>query len=156
MSSGPSQQGFALAIALGGMDPSRIYFQWPKVLTALQGLGFKHCLLIGAGEQAQATSDEMIATLGSAMKIESLVNQVSLDECRTLLAQTELLITADGGLMHMGVASGCKRIISLFTKSIAPSYRLTTQYLGDAIQSSSDLINDIDPERIVHRVLNTP
>jgi len=156
MNSGPSQHGYALAIALGGMDPSRIYFQWPKVLTALQGLGFKHCLLIGAGEQAQATSDEMIATLGSAMKIESLVNQVSLDECRTLLAQTELLITADGGLMHMGVASGCKRIISLFTKSIAPSYRLTTQYLGDAIQSSSDLINDIDPERIVHRVLNTP
>jgi heptosyltransferase-2 len=144
---------YPLTITLGGMDPSRIYFQWQEVISQLQRKGFKRCLLIGSGEQAQQTSDAIVNAFSSVMTIESVVNKVSLQECQSLIARTQLLITADGGLMHLGVATGCQRIISLFTKSILPSYRLSEEYLSDAIQSASDAINDIEPEWVVAKVM---
>lgn len=149
---GPSS--YPLTITLGGMDPSRIYFQWPEVISELQQRGFDRCLLIGSGVQAQQTSDAIMSALGHIMVIESVVNKVTLQECQSLIARTKLLITADGGLMHLGVATGCPRIISLFTKSILPTYRLSNEYLSDALQSSSDAINDIEPRRIVAKVMD--
>ena len=144
---------YPLTITLGGMDPSRIYFQWLEVISQLQNKGFDRCLLIGSGEQAQQTSDAITKAFNSVMTIENLVNQVSLQECQALIARTQLLITADGGLMHLGVATGCQRIISLFTKSILPAYRLSEEYLQDALQSPSDAINDIEPQWIVEKVM---
>lgn len=150
----PSEHAYPLTIAIGGMDPSRIYFQWLEVLSLLQKNGHQRCLLIGAGEYAQRSSEIMVEALKHVMDIQSLVNQVSLHECQQVLSQTQLLITADGGLMHLGVASGTQRIVSLFTKSIWPSYRLANPYLKDAIQSPSDMINDIHPQWIVDKVLD--
>jgi hypothetical protein len=143
---------YPLAIVLGGMDPSRIYLQWPELLNALQTQGFERCLLLGTGESARITSEAICKTFNQGLKIENMVNAMTLKECQIALSQTELLITADGGLMHLGVASGCKRIISLFTKGILPEYRLPMPELMDAIQSQTDAINDIAYGEIIKKI----
>ncbi len=148
----PSSEKYPLIIVLGGKDPSRIYLQWPALLRELQMQGFERCLLLGTGEQAQITSDAICKTFGQDIRIQSLVNAISLQQCQTILSQTELLITADGGLMHLGVASGCQRIIALFTKGILPEYRLPMPQLMDAIQSQTDEINGIAYLDIVKKI----
>lgn len=147
----PSEK-YPLTLVLGGMDPSRIYLQWSALLRELQSHGFDRCLLLGTGKQAQMTSDVICKTFGQGMKIQNLVNAITLKECQAVLSKTELLITADGGLMHLGIASGSQRIIGLFTKGILPQYRLPIPELMDAIQSQTDEINGIAYLDIVKKI----
>ena len=146
------QDTYPLVIVLGGVDPSRIYFQWSNLLLSLSEKGFSKCLLLGTGNQASEIAKDILNKSDTCMHIQNLVNQTTIQQCKTILNQTELLITADSGLMHLGVASGCKRIISLFTHSIMPSYRLPEEFIKDSIQSSSDEINGIENTQIIHRI----
>jgi hypothetical protein len=117
-------------------------------------MGFSKCLLLGTGNQAAKIAKDILNKSGTSMHIQNLVNQTTIQQCKTILNQTELLITADSGLMHLGVASECKRIISLFTHGIMPSYRLPEEFIKDSIQSSSDEINGIEYSQIIHRIFD--
>ncbi len=145
---------YPLVIVLGGMDPSRIYLQWSDLLLKLHEMGFKDCVLLGTGDQALHAANQVLNDLGDRMNVQNWVNQMTLQQCSDVLSQTQLLITADGGLMHLGVASGCKRIISLFTRNIMPSYRLSVEFTKDAIQSPTHAINGIAYTQIIHRIFD--
>jgi hypothetical protein len=159
MRSSPSAESstpetYPLVIVLGGMDPSRIYLQWSDMLIKLHEMGFKDCVLLGTGDQALHAANQVLNDLGARMNVQNWVNQMTLQQCTQVLSQTQLLITADGGLMHLGVASGCKRIISLFTRNISPSYRLSAEFTKDAIQSPTHAINGIAYTQIIHRIFD--
>jgi heptosyltransferase-2 len=138
-------------IAIGGMDPSRTYHQWDQVILGLSNLGIKECVLIGKGSLAEQEAKKIQQDLSSLIKIQNLINQTTLSECARMLGKTQTLLTADGGMMHLGVASGTREIVALFTQGITPSFRLPTQHIEGAIQGTSGELNDIPPKDIIER-----
>jgi ADP-heptose:LPS heptosyltransferase len=140
-----------VTLVIGGIDPTRTYHQWDQVVIELKKHGIHQCVLIGTGEYAQQEAFKIKQELGSQLDIVNLVNKTSMQECIQLLQNTQTLLTADGGMMHMGVACGIPKIVSLFTKGIDASYRLPQVHLEGAIQGQSSQINDIDPAIIIER-----
>lgn len=138
-------------IAIGGMDPSRTYHQWGQVIHELSHLGVKECVLIGKGSIAEEEAKSIQTELSSHIVIKNLINQTSLNDCAKILEKTRTLLTADGGMMHLGVASGAQEIIALFTQGIKPCYRLPLIHIEGAVQGKSGELNDISPIDIVER-----
>jgi len=138
-------------IAVGGMDPSRTYHQWEQVIRELSNLGVKECVLIGKGDVAEQEAKKIQIELGHLVKIKNLINLTSLIDCARMLETTQTLFTADGGMMHLGVASGTREIVALFTQGINPSFRLPNPLIEGAIQVQSGEINDIAPNEIIER-----
>ena len=108
--------------------------------------------LIGTGEQAESGARDILQ-LGLGIKVSNLVNQLNLPQCLQVLARTQLLLVADGGAMHMGVAMQVPKIVSLFIKSIPPELRLPIQYQSDAITSLTGGVTDIVAQQIVDKAL---
>jgi heptosyltransferase-2 len=146
-----SQPNIEVMIAIGGMDPSRTYHQWDQVIRELSTLGINECVLIGKGDLAEQEAKKIQNELSHLLKIKNLINLTSLIDCAQMLERTRTLFTADGGMMHLGVASGTRKIVALFTQGINPSFRLPHPHVDGAIQVSSGEINDIAPNLIVDR-----
>jgi hypothetical protein len=71
-----------------------------------------------------------------------MVNQLSLSECIDELARTKLLLVADGGAMHLGVAVQVPQMVSLFIKEIPPNMRIPNRYHEHAIVSTTGYIKE--------------
>ena len=143
-----SRQHRALVLALGGVDPVRTYHRWPELLALLSPLGFTSCLLIGKGEVARQSAQDLERVMKGSMHIDNQINRTTLMECAQILARSQLLITADGGMMHLAISSGTRHIISLFTQGIAPEYRLPKDLIHQALQSVNQDLNLISPQEI--------
>ncbi len=141
-----------LVLALGGVDPVRTYHRWPELLVLLSGLGFTSCSLIGKGEVALKSAKDIEDLNQDWMRIDNQINRTTLIECAQILARTKLLITADGGMMHLAISSGTGHIISLFTQGIDPEYRLPKDLIGQALQSVDQDLNRITPGEIVNKI----
>jgi ADP-heptose:LPS heptosyltransferase len=87
-----------------------------------------------------------------SMHIDNQINRTTLMECAQILAHSQLLITADGGMMHLAISSGTRHIISLFTQGIAPEYRLPKDLIHQALQSVNQDLNLISPQEIANKV----
>ena len=142
-----------ITIVLGGVDPVRTYAHWDLVLQSLGLFQNKLIALIGTGEVAELTA-QAILNLNLNLKIRNTVNQLSLSECIDELARTKLLLVADGGAMHLGVAVQVPQMISLFIKDIPPNLRIPNRYHEHAIVSSTGFIKDIDPNQIAQKIKN--
>ena len=142
----------SLTLVLGGKDLCRTYDDWAEVLENLARNGVSSVTLIGTGEQAESCARDILQ-LGLGIKVSNLVNQLNLPQCLQVLARTQLLLVADGGAMHMGVAMQVPKIVSLFIKSIPPELRLPIQYQSDAITSLTGGVTDIVAQQIVDKAL---
>ena len=121
----------------------------------LEGLAKNGALtvtLIGTGEQAESIARDILQ-LGLGFQVSNLVNQLNLLQCLQVLARTQLLLVADGGAMHMGVAMQVPQIVSLFIKPIPPELRLPLSYVANAISSHTGAVRDIGAQQIVDKVL---
>ena len=147
-----SRQHQALVLALGGVDPVRTYHRWPELLALLAPLGYTSCLLIGKGEVARQSAQDIERVMKGSMHIDNQINRTTLMECAQILAHSQLLITADGGMMHLAISSGTRHIISLFTQGIAPEYRLPKDLIHQALQSVNQDLNLISPQEIANKV----
>ena len=146
-------QEYSLVIVLGGIDPVRTYRKWAYVLEKLSRLGLRECVLIGTGPIAKADA-ENIASRELHITIDDRVDQLSLHQCTQLLSRTALLLVADGGAMHLGVAVGVEKIIGLFIAGIPPELRLPLEYHSQALISPTGFINDIRVEDICAKVIS--
>lgn len=65
----------------------------------------------------------------------NIINKFNLPyrELIFLLQKAEILIASDGGIMHLGVLAGTKKIIGIFKGKILPVYRLPKKYLTTAL-----------------------
>ena len=142
----------SLTLVLGGKDPSRTYLDWAGVMAGLAKNGVSCVTLVGTGEVAESSAVDILK-LALEIKVSNLVNQINLTQCLQVLASTQLLLVADGGAMHMGVAMQVPQIVSLFIKTIPPELRLPIQYQSDAITSKTGAVKDIPVQKIVEKVL---
>ena len=142
-----------LVLVLGGVDPVRTYHRWPELLILLSELGYSTCLLIGKGDVAHQSAKDIEAQMHGLLDVNNQINRTSIMECAQILSRTSLLITADGGMMHLAISSGTRHIISLFTQGIAPEYRLPQDLIGQALQSVGQDLNLITPQEIAQKIL---
>jgi O-antigen ligase len=149
----PPPHSHPLVLSLGGVDPVRTYHRWPELLMKLSHLGFRNCLLIGKGDVAEQSAREIMSCMRERLEVDNQVNCTSVMECAQILSSTHLLITADGGMMHLAISSGTQHIISLFTQGIAPEYRLPKDLLDQALQSVDQNLNRITPQEITQKIL---
>lgn len=140
-----------ITFVLGGVDPVRTYPYWDLVLQSLPHLQNKTITLMGIGEVAELAG-QAILNLNLNLKIHNMVNQLSLSQCIDELARTKLLLVADGGAMHLGVAVQVPQIVSLFIKEIPPNLRIPNRYHEMAIVSTTGFIKDIDVRHIVRKI----
>lgn len=141
-----------LTLVLGGKDRSRTYSNWTGVLEGLAKNGVSSVTLIGTGEQAESSAHDILQ-LALGIEVSNLVNQLKLQQCLQVLARTKLLVVADGGAMHMGVAVKVPQIVSLFIKTIPPELRLPSYYQPNAITSHTGAVGDIEAQQIVDKAL---
>lgn len=123
----PSQEGLRIVLALGGMDCARTYQSWSQVIIGLRDDMQHRITLIGTGAIAQLQAQQIVHN-NSNLNIENKVNQTNLDDIKTIFACCDMLVCADGGLMHLGVACDVKKIVALFIEGIPPAYRLPQEY----------------------------
>lgn len=140
-----------ITVVLGGMDPVRTFEKWNEIVRELIHSMNLEITLVGTGPSAQSQADEIKALVPSSSVID-LVNQIDLQDLINVLAETKLLVVADGGAMHMGVAVNVPQIVALFIKGIPPFLRIPEEYRPLAITSSTGLINDIAVHEVLEKI----
>lgn len=137
-----------IAYAMGGVDKNRTYNDWSALTIKLLESNIKFELTLLGSENAAATAQELTNKLDKKLKIINKVNKTDITECRQLIHQQDLLITADGGLMHLGSTTKVK-LISLFHAKVNPYWRLSGEHLQSALQSTTNSVSDIAAADIV-------
>lgn len=145
-------QDYPLVVVLGGLDPIRTYRKWANVLDQLASHGVRECVLIGTGLVAKADALDIVHR-SIPMAIDNLIDQLSLHQCIQLLSRTKLLLAADGGAMHLGVAAWTNKIVGLFICGIPPELRLPVDYHVHAVVSPTGLINDISVDDVCQQAI---
>lgn len=137
-----------LAIALGGVDPLRTYQKWLALAKAISEIAIIDITLLGsenALDEAQAFECQWAGGLHNA------VNKTDLGQCRQLINAQDIVIACDGGLMHLTVTTQTK-MVSLFTSTVQPDWRLPVDRLDSALKSNTDDVNGIAPSDIADLV----
>lgn len=138
-----------IAFAVGGVDALRSYTHWDTLAQHLSKLIDLEITLIGSENGlgfAKAFKESWHGCVNNA------VHQTSLAECRQLINEQDVLVACDGGLMHLGVTTHVK-LVSLFTSSVDPQWRLPRDRLSSALQAPTNSVNSIDPSDIAHKVI---
>ena len=137
-----------IALALGGVDAARTYGHWlsvaEKLFQAERGI---ELTLLGSSNAVEAARAFM-HKFPHPQNVFDRVNKTDITECRRLIGAQDLLIAADGGLMHLGATTTAK-LVSLFHKEVDPRWRLSGPCLEFALQSSTGTVNDVDAGAIV-------
>jgi len=137
-----------LAIALGGVDPLRSYQKWLALAQAIGEIATIDITLLGSAnalEEAKAFEGQWAGSLHNA------VNKTDLEQCRHLINAQDIVIACDGGLMHLTVTTQTK-MVSLFTSTVEPAWRLPADRLDSALKSKTDDVNGITTSDIADLV----
>ena len=136
----------AIALALGGVREGRTYSHWPDVVRELARAGFDSFVLLGS-ENGKPAARDVMSHVDRSIRIHDLVGSTSLKECCKVLSRCALAIAADGGLMHLAIATE-RPVVSLFQCDILPQWRLPPADMELAIQSVTPNVSDIAPDQI--------
>jgi ADP-heptose:LPS heptosyltransferase len=139
-----------VALALGGVDAYRTYEQWVEVVNLLVQDGWKNFLLLGS-PNGRPAAEAICASGPKSSNMLNMVGQTNLRQCHFLLSQSKFAIAADGGLMHLAVAANTP-VVSLFQSTVHPQWRLPSEWIGAAIQSTTSRVNDIPAYLVQQRV----
>ncbi len=144
-------QSLLVALALGGVDQLRTYRNWTALLCDLKKVhSHLNVTLLGTSNAEQVAKD-LIENCHD-ISFNNQVNQTTISQCRELIAQQNILVTADGGLMHLGVTTSVE-MISLFHKGVQPCWRLSGNHLHSALQSPTSDVNDTAHNSIVTTIM---
>jgi heptosyltransferase-2 len=134
-----------VALALGGVRAERTYGHWPDVAARLSaaGVGF---VLLGSGN-GRAMAEAVRARLPDGSWLD-LVARTDLHATRAAMAEANLVLAADGGLMHLALTTPTP-VVALFDASIDPAWRLPSDFTGHALRADRRDVNAIDAEDVV-------
>lgn len=141
-------KGSITTLAVGGADPTRTYKHWYEVVLALKKMGSKDVVLVGS-ENGASFVEKLLSLQDNTFKIKDLVGKTSLKECQKVMAESSLIIAADGGLMHIAISMN-KPVIGLFNSAINPNWRLPDELQAYSIQTKSRDISAIPPQDIIN------
>jgi ADP-heptose:LPS heptosyltransferase len=139
-----------VALALGGVHAERTYHRWPEVVAHLHGRGVRRLLLVGGGN-GRALADELVAAVAGRVAVLDLVGRTGLREAHALLSAARVAACADGGLLHVALATPA-RVVALFTAAIAPDWRLPLRRQGTSLVSPSPSLDAIEPAAIADAI----
>lgn len=139
-----SHSRLKMALVLGGVDPLRSYRSWPEFASQLGATLPLDITLLGSAnalDTARAFESRWNGPL------HNWVDKTDLAQCRQLMSEQRIVLACDGGLMHLATTTPIA-LISLFTSTVEPAWRLPRDRLTWALKSGSDDVNDIDPGEI--------
>ena len=139
----------AIGITVGGVDGKRIYQHWVSVLQQLEKYPLSFVLL---GSENGTSCAQSIEALCPCFKIDNQVNRRTLADCRDIMAQLDLVLCCDGGLMHLALTTTTPAVC-LFNSLVDPDWRLPQSNNCTALQSSTAEVSGIAPELIASKVV---
>ncbi|MBC7404136.1 MAG: glycosyltransferase family 9 protein [Cytophaga sp.] len=142
----------SIAICVGGVDPRRTYKSWDAVLKILIKNNEKLFILIGNNNGID-DAFHLTNTFFTTAQFINKVGETSIMQSHALLAGAKLVVTTDGGSMHLA-ATTTTPMVALFSSSIDPKCRLPLKNSMISISSSTLDVNDISPESVAHAVLS--
>lgn len=147
-----AQAGQAVALSIGGVDPLRTYKGWPAVMAQLVHHGKNEFVLIGS-DNGLAEARRIELELGDSALVHNYVGKCSLEQSHCLLAAARVIICVDGGLMHLAATTQTP-MVSLFSSTIRPEWRLSSRPSTLFACSGSADVNDISPQEIAEKALS--
>jgi hypothetical protein len=142
---GASTAPARIGLALGGVRPERTYGRWPEVAAGLHARGARDFVLFGS-ENGRAAADAVQARLPEGSCLD-LVARTDLHRTWRAIGEAALLLAADGGLMHLGLATSTP-VVALFNAQVDPAWRLPPDFRGDALRAEGDEVSGIEPGRV--------
>ncbi|MDQ6684298.1 MAG: hypothetical protein M3Z16_04155, partial [Pseudomonadota bacterium] len=143
-----------IAIALGGVRAERSYRRWGEV-ARLVAESLPCCFILLGSGNASADRDAFVAMATDAarpLQLEDRVATTSLHEAAQAMAECDLILCADGGLMHLALTTSAP-IVALFDASVDPAWRLPAARQGSALRAAVRDVNAIAPERVAAAAL---
>ena len=140
-----------IAVAIGGVVERRTYPNWGEVirLVNLQVPNFDW-ILLGASNGCD-DANSIFNSLKQELSIVNHVGEIALDKVFEKLQNVTLLVTADGGLLHMGRAAECP-IVGLFAGEIHPRMRFAWGDPAHVIHAQDEVAN-IEPYKVAASVV---
>ena len=142
----------SIAICVGGVDPRRTYKSWDAVLKILIKNNEKLFVLIG-NNNGISDAIHLTNTFFTTAQFINKVGVTSIMQSHALLAGAKLVVTTDGGSMHLA-ATTTTPMVALFSSSIDPKWRLPLRNSVISISSRTLDVNDISPESVAHAILS--
>ncbi|MBX9705081.1 MAG: hypothetical protein K5Q00_02410, partial [Gammaproteobacteria bacterium] len=134
----------SIAVAVGGREAYRTYHAWEQVIRLIaQQQPEQHFILLGSDNGAETA--QVIKAVLPTVAITNLVAQCSLVETAAILQRCQMLLCADGGLLHVAAAVSTKTV-SLFAEEYPDlRYVADDDYLALRVERH---VNEIDPAEI--------
>jgi heptosyltransferase-2 len=139
-----------VALALGGVRAERTYDRWPEVAARLHAGGIDRFVLLGSGN-GRAMAEAVRQRLPEESRTD-LVARTDLHRTRAAMAESSLVLAADGGLMHLALTTPTP-VLALFDAGIDPAWRLPPGFVGRALRAGTRNVNAIGAADVVAAAL---
>ncbi len=140
----------SIILCIGGIDELRIYKKWIPLINSLIPIGINDYILIGSENGVKLASSIMQENFED-VNILNYTGKLSILECKHILSNSKIIICADGGLMHIAVTTSTP-IISFFSSTIQPEWRLPVRKNIIALSSKTENVNDIPLGLIINAI----
>lgn len=139
----------AIAMAIGGVRDWCTYMQWPEVLRGLHEANVRRPVVLIGSDNGLAMRDQIVAAQ-TGMTLIDRVAKHTLGEVQALMRRCDLVVCADGGLLHLAHTAHVP-VVTLFAGISEPRFRLTSanrtqwrygaEWVNDVL--AADLVNTI-------------
>lgn len=131
----------SIVICVGGVDATRTYLHWGKVLERVSYIYPLSVILLGSANGV-SQAEEMAVRYSETVHIQNYVGKTTIAQVQQLMANCQLVACADGGLMHLAATTQVA-LVALFSNAIDPQHRLILDEAYDMISSPTIDVNDI-------------
>lgn len=142
-----------IALALGGVVSWRTYSRWFELIAHVQRALPQHRWLLLGAENGLSSAGEVMSYFEKTAQthvVENCVNQLTLTQVFKRLQKVALLVTADGGLLHLGKAAQAP-MVALMAGPIHPTMRFDGGDPASVIHATA-AVDDIDPMQVAQAV----
>lgn len=139
-----------IVLAIGGVVSWRTYPYWEDVIRKVDKLVPNIDWVLLGSANGHMVAEKIAHSLHGQHSILNHVNSMSLNNVFQTMKSANLLIAADGGLLHVGRAADVP-IIGLFAGDIHPRMRFASNDLAHVIHAEAD-VSDINPEIVASSI----
>lgn len=129
----------------------RTFTDWTAVIGELMRNGRNEFLLIGS-DNGIADARRIEQQFGGSALLHNYVGKCSVAQSHDLLAAAQVVVCADGGLMHLAATTSTP-LLGLFSSTIRPEWRLPLRSGVLFARSNSPDVNDIFATEIAEKIL---
>jgi hypothetical protein len=138
-----------IALAVGGVREWRTYTHWPAVLDELAKRGWHLPVVLLGSDNGLSMRDQLIEQ--NVVVLVDQVDRLELPVVAEVLARAELLLCADGGLMHVANAVSTP-VVALLAQFVLPELRFCAANRATTLYAS-DQVSSITPESVADAVM---